>query len=448
MQKRKILLLATTLSFLCNGITYGITSASAQTQHWDTRKRAESQRLTSAALTFLNERNTNRRKSDALLSQAMVLLNKAVAADETDPLPHYLLGICLNMTGKYEQALDVLNRAYELDPKEPEIILATGLTQYLNGDYEKAIALWEKAADRLEKKGPISALLGYACMRDGDFESANAYFDEAKKHSTGSQLTFQGMAIAYYLQGDLAKARQAAEHALSLGEYSELTLLLARLDYLEGDDKSAVERMKNWNRVASKDYLPRSMTAMGFAKQHDFHFDPFENEIFDCPEALIARAVADEKEEAKKQKKRTAKKSKKDKVEETLVRARARYALNPEDFISLHETGLAQLATGDYKAAATSFGDALKVCPGCKIDFIYLADALSKSGAQDDAARSMQYYKRTFPKQKLAERYNSIATAVSANKTPANPGVPLLPGEGTPKDQFGPPQQDPRDTPF
>lgn len=427
--------------------------AHAQAQYWNTKQRAESQRLTSTALNYLNTRyiNNSAKKATKNLDLAIVLLKKAIAADDTDPLPHYLLGLCLNVQGHYEQALDMLRRAFQLEPKEKEVLLATGMTQYLNGHYDKAITLFEKLmSEKPDNPGPINTLLGFANMRMGEFDRAAHYFNLAKSISPGSPLPYQGMAILNYLGGDLVQARQAAEHALSLGDYPLLSLLLARIEYLEGNDAAAATRLKTWKKQSGSKYIPRSMVLLGFSKQHDFRLDPFENEIYDSPGALLARSINDEKKE-KKRKGYT----KQGKVDASLTKTQKMIGVNASDYVALHENGLLLLSNGDYKGAVSSFQDVLRMVPSCRVDFIYLAEAFSKSGNIDDAKRSLEYYTKSYPRQNLAPQYKAIATAASttpAPKTQSPPadqtGKPLLPGEGPPSDD-GPSNDPPvKDSPF
>lgn len=434
-----------------SGITCSAEKATAQAQYWNTKQRAESQRLTSTALNYLNTRyiNNSAKRATKNLDLAIVVLKKAIAADDTDPLPHYILGLCYNIQGHYEQALDMLRRAFQLEPKEKEILLATGMTQYLNGHYDKSITLYEKLlTEQPANPGPIYTLLGFSSMRMGDFDKAGRYFNKSKSISPGSPLPYQGLAILNYLAGDLTQARQAAEHSLSLGEYPLLSLLLARIDYLEGNQDAAAQRIKNWKKQSGYKYIPRSMILLGFSKQHDFRLDPFENEIYDSPGALLARSINDEKKE-KKRKGYT----KKGKVEASLTKTRKMIGVNASDYVALHENGLLQLSNGDFKGAVSSFQDVLRMCPNCRVDFIYLAEAFSKSGDTEDAKRSLEYYTKSYPRQVLAPQYRAIATARSttpAAKAPEavtnQPAKPLLPGEG-PSDN--PPDQSPiKDSPF
>ncbi|MDZ4836524.1 MAG: tetratricopeptide repeat protein [Candidatus Melainabacteria bacterium] len=436
---KKLAVLSVLSTVTVSGIIAESHPATAQAQYWNTKQRAESQRLSSTAMNYLNTRylKNNAKRSVKNLDQAIVVLKQAIQADDTDPLPHYLLGLCLNIQGHYEQALDMLRRAYQLDPREKEVLLATGMTQYLNGKYDKAIQLYEKLlSEQPTNPGPVHTLLGFSYMRLGDFDKAAQHFIKAKSITPGSPLPYQGMAILYYLAGDLTQSRQAGEHALSLGEYPLLSLLLARIEYLEGNDAAASMRMKAWKKQSGTKYIPRSMVTMGFSKQHDFRLDPFEHEIYDSPGALLARSINDEKKE-----KRRKSYTKQGKVEDSLSKTRKMIGINSSDYVALHENGMLQLSNGDFKGAVSSFQDVLRMCPNCRVDFIYLAEAFSKSGNIEDAKRSLEYYTKTYPRQNLAPQYKAIATArdtTPAAKTPA-PAADgfqklLLPGERAPGD--------------
>jgi len=434
---RRLAALGAMLCVTISGTIGASLPVSAQTEYWSTKNRAKSQNLTSTALNYLNTRYTKSSTKNATknLNQAIVLLKQAIEADDTDPLPHYLLGLCLNIQGSYEQALDLMRKAYSLNPKEHEVLLATGMTQYLNGHYDKAITLWEKlATEQKSLVGPVNALIGFGYLRQGDFETAARSFSTAKANSPGSQLAYQGIAILNYLAGDLTQSKQAAEHALSLGAYPWLNLLLARIDYLEGNDASATNRIKTFKKQSGSKYIPRTMTAMGFSKQHDFRLDPFENEIYDSPGAILARSINDDKKESRRKSY-----AKQGKVDESMNKAKRLTSINSSDYVALHETGMLQLSSGDYKGAATTFQDVLRLCPNCRVDYIYLAEAFFKSGDIDNAKKSLDYYQKTYPRQNLAANYKNIATATSTTPAPPTtpPGQKPLPGEGpqTPQDQ-------------
>lgn len=434
---RRLAALGAVLCVTISGTIGASLPVCAQTEYWSTKNRAKSQNLTSTALNYLNTRYTKSSTKNATknLNQAIVLLKQAIEADDTDPLPHYLLGLCLNIQGSYEQALDLMRKAYSLNPKEHEVLLATGMTQYLNGHYDKAITLWEKlATEQKSLVGPVNALIGFGYLRQGDFETAARSFSTAKANSPGSQLAYQGIAILNYLAGDLTQSKQAAEHALSLGAYPWLNLLLARIDYLEGNDASAANRIKTFKKQSGSKYIPRTMTAMGFSKQHDFRLDPFENEIYDSPGAILARSINDDKKESRRKSY-----AKQGKVDESMNKAKRLTSINSSDYVALHETGMLQLSSGDYKGAATTFQDVLRLCPNCRVDYIYLAEAFFKSGDIDNAKKSLDYYQKTYPRQNLAANYKNIATAASTTPPPPTtpPGQKPLPGEGpqTPQDQ-------------
>ncbi|MBX9695997.1 MAG: hypothetical protein K2Z81_26660, partial [Cyanobacteria bacterium] len=108
--RRRSLAAFLTLCFLFTG---NPPSAQAQlTEHWRHEEREASQKLCSAALNLLVKQHETKKGSKPVkgkgssIDQAIVILNKAIIKDPTDPLPHYLLGISLGIIGKYEEALD------------------------------------------------------------------------------------------------------------------------------------------------------------------------------------------------------------------------------------------------------------------------------------------------------------------------------------------------------
>lgn len=432
--------------------------ASAQTEYWDTKAREESQKLSSAALNLLIKQTTSKKQRRSKqyaspLEHALALLNKAIKKDPTDPLPHYLLGICLDMQGKFEESLVALKRAYDLDKGEPEVLVATGLTQYLSGNYDRAINLFGRLLETSRRPGPIYTCIGFAFMRSGKLEKALEYFDKAREVSPSLEITYQGTAMTYYLQGNLEKARQAAEHALTLSDYSPLLLLLARMDYLTGDEIKAKEHLRTWHKQARKSSVHRSMTRIGFSQQHDFLWDPFNVDSFDNENLLKTRYAFDEKS-----KKRSASSARRGKADQVLSRINSRLAVASNDYFLLHERGLVELAMGDYKKASTTFKKVLQHAPDCQIDMLNLGYALYNSGDAESAAQCIEHYRKLFPNQKLAAGFLQIASGGSGKtatdtkslerkssgtkgkkaKTPSSKTgspdqdkkVPRLPGEG------------------
>ncbi len=411
-------------------------SVFAQSEYWQHEEREASQKLSSAALNLLVKQHQTKKGSKpvkgkgASIDQAIVLLNKAIIKDPTDPLPHYLLGVSLGITGKYEEALDALKKAYDLEKNEPEILVASALTQHVAGNYKRAVNLLDKRLATASNKGPLHACIGFSLMRLGKFDDALDEFDKAKEVSPSLQLAYQGMAFTYYLAGDFKLARKAADHALSLGEYPPLLVLLARMDYMEGNPQSAQQHMKAFEREVKKAPVHRSMTSVGFSSQHDFLWDPFNTDFFDSAYSMRARYSFTPSEFKKRVGYATRGKS-----AEAILKAEKRLQTCQDDYYIMYERGLLELSLGSFQTASDTFQKVLQLNPSCQVAMIDLSYCLFKLRRDADAASCIKHYKKRYPTQELAETYETLATIPNTAKpaptsAPDSKNVPLLPGEG------------------
>lgn len=375
----------------------------AQTQHWNISGREKSQNLSSAAVNQLNK---------GLVDQALPLLVQATQAEPNDPLPFMLLGLALDIKGRYQESLDNLYKAHKNNPKLIETVLAIGLSQYLGHDYEKAVHSWERLSKQEQKtQNPklhqIYSNLGFAAMRGGDFQGAEQNFREQLKLSPGSHLAYHGLAILHYLAGDLESAKRMAIQAETILPYPPVQLLLAELDYLQGNDTELQQRIKTIISATKKGNKIRSLTWMGFPKQYDFQWDPFLADDLDNVYFLQARSLSDPKAESRRRSF-----LKQGSIEKALARLQAGLASGGQnDFYLLRQGALLDLSQGDPKNAIEKFNRAQALCQGCRVDLLYSAKALSALGQVVQAKGLIFQYQQLVPNQRLSPSLQAIATA-------------------------------------
>jgi len=401
-----------------------IAGGAAQTASWDNKARERSQTASSAALTSLTK---------GAVDQAISSLMEATGADPSDPLPFALLGLALDMKGRYAEAIDALHKSYRLAPKIGETALSIGFTHYLTHDYGKAINAWRKALEINPKLCHIYGDIGFAHLRQGDFKRGDEMFRKMIGCHPGSQLAYQGLATTRYLAGDFAAARKAADQAQSIAAYPPVLLLLAKLDVLEGDRARALSRIAEYAKTTQKPWVQRPMTGLGYPVQHDFRWDPFLADNFDNSYLLSARLQNLPRDESRR--KSLARQGKVD-----AVRARAAAALetSPGDFYLVREMALIDLADGRYSEAAERFGEVLKYCPDCHVDLLHRARALALDGKSAEASALVRRFQRIYPGGKLSPVMVDIARvdpglcdtdAVAPARTPV-PEAPAQPTDG------------------
>lgn len=419
----KLIEVMTALSFCMMLILVSSSAGLAQSQNWNLKPREKAQNANSQAINLL-EKGPDDPKNKGALDQAISILFNGVQADPTDPLPLATLGLALDIKGRYDSALDALSKSYTLDPRRAETSLSIGLTHYLGYDYEKAIESLIKAGRMDPKNYEIHAPVGFAYMRKGDIINAAEQFNKLITYRPNSQIAYQGMAIVSYLIGDLANATEAAEHAQSIQNYPPVSILLAELAFMRGDESGLKQQLKWLSRTDNKPFRQRSMTAIGYLKQHDFHWDPFLGEEFNNPTFVSLRSLAPPKALAKQ---KSA--SRQARIAQVVERARQALAANSADFYLVHQMGLIDLAIGEYENAAQQFNKVLTLCPHCHIDYLYLARALSLTGKTKEAADCVRQFKKIQPDQPLAPIFAAIEKASPAAPAPP-PLVPVLPNNG------------------
>lgn len=364
---------------------------------WNTHAREKSQRYLSAAVTALNK---------GFLEKAATLLIQATNTDPTDAASFAVLGLTYLRQEKYSEALEALKKAYRIDHNW-ETLLSTGFAYYLQHDYEAAINAWSKTLERNPNLAEAHGAMGFAFMRMGDFVKADESFRNLIKYRPSSQLAYHGLAQLNYLAGNLSASRKAAEHAQSIQSYFPVILLLAKLDYLQGDAKAGQKRVAEWARMTtSKKALSRSMNALGYPTQHDFKWDPFLADNFDNGRLLMARTQGGRKKGSESRRKSLAQRGK---IQDLLSKAQQAHAISSKDFYIARELALLQMAAGGYAASADKFRLVLQLCPSCQVDWLHLARALSMQDKGSEAAYAAREYQRLHASEKIADAFAELA---------------------------------------
>ncbi|HEY9730645.1 MAG TPA: tetratricopeptide repeat protein [Drouetiella sp.] len=389
-----------------------------QSHNWNTQARTQAENANSRALTLL----TKGAAVKGWLDLAIAALLRATAADPTDPVPYTTLGLAMDLKQRYGEALDALAKAYQLDPKSKEIVLSTGISHYLGHSFDKS----EHVLTTLLRQNPTFCeahiSLGFVSMRNGDFEKARKHFKQSIACNPNCEPAYQGLAIVDYLSGDLESAYEEATHAETLKQYPPVTLLLAEICALRGDEAQMRATLKQLSKV-KQPFEQRPMTLIGFSANHDFHWDPFIADDFDRGSFVSARAL-----DLPLQDKKRASTAASGKIDEQLSRAEQMLASAPHDFYLLRQAGLLNMAAGNYASAVKQFNEVLtKACPNSHIDYLYLGRSLALLGRKDDAAQCVRQYKTNLSQQKLAPMFEQIVNNSSAAAGPTTPQTPVQP---------------------
>ena len=425
------------LAAMLTGISTG--PVSGQTEYWDTEARKRSQNLSSSALNHLKNIYAGKKKRSGHqsdLKEAIQLLERAIVQDPTDPLPHYLLGIALSIDGRYEKALPMLQKANKLDPDEFEILLATGLAQYLSGNYDRAISIFQRLAPKMKRQAPVHVCIGYAQMRAGKLEDAIENFSRAQELEPGLQSAQEGMTRVYYLAGDLDQSLKTAAHAQSIREYPPVSLIQADIYRLKGDTANCLNTLKSWKKATRKYGPHKSMTEIGFSKQHDFQWDPFCVDDADSDATIKARLYLIDKP------KKCSGLARRGNAEKVIARLDRRLNESSNDFYLYHGKGVLSASLYNLKQAAEQLNLSLKICPGNRLDLLNLALVHLASGENDRAKAMIDKFRSVYPDTGLAAPLNQPTSESVKEKAEKPTSSSLSPGTGT-KKQSKPEKDDP-----
>jgi tetratricopeptide (TPR) repeat protein len=389
---RKNRILAFTV-MLASTLTAAPPAGSQMVQTWNIQARNQAERGVSAGVTLLTRRN---------IVLAIRAFEQATQTDPNDADPFAMLGMALAMQGRYEEALHALQRSYSLQ-QTSETLNDTGWVYYLQHDYDAAITSWNRALELNPKLCQIYGNIGFALLRKGQFSDADAQFRKLVKCRPQSNYGYQGIALIHYLRGNFSQARAAAERAQLTSFYAPVTLLLAKIDALQGDKVSAAKRALVYSALVRRRNLPdRAMTEIGLPVQHDFHWDPLRVDGYDNGFLLAARL-----QDPLNEKKRIAF-ARLGNAESAIASVRTALANAPNDLILLRELGLAQMANGDYAGATESFKKVLDVCPHCYVELLHVARSLAFEGKGAEGAAYVREFQSKVPGQQISPAYLSI----------------------------------------
>jgi tetratricopeptide (TPR) repeat protein len=208
-------------------------------------------------------------------------LEQAVQLEPTEPESKAYLGIARALQGQYPQAAAALGDALAAQPNDPNLKAAQAFVTSLQGQRDSAAALLQEAAN---SNSPVRGLaltqLGLVQMSKGDFAGAVQHLqqasdadpaNEAAKYyravalqamgqtdqaiailnelsQTGGRFTADAAALtaqAYLDRGDLPKAQEAVNRALSMGAQSAMIYTLqGRVSARANEDNKARDFFK------------------------------------------------------------------------------------------------------------------------------------------------------------------------------------------------------------
>ena len=149
------------------------------------------------------------------LTEAFKLCKKAIALDNSQDMPHYLLGHIYALFGKFDEAIAEGKLAISLNPNSATAYNYLGRTLTYAGRAKEAIDLIKKGL-RLNPLAGGSLTLGNAFRETGQYEEALAEYKKAIKSRPNNIIAYLCLAGTYALSGRHEEARKAWSEVLKL----------------------------------------------------------------------------------------------------------------------------------------------------------------------------------------------------------------------------------------
>jgi adenylate cyclase len=151
------------------------------------------------------------------LENAIELAQKAIATDDSLPLPHIFLVGLYSSKREYDKAIAAGERAVALDPSFSPAYAAYAAALLFACRPEEAIPLLQKAIRLNPNADPITFLnFGHALRMTGRFEEAVSAFKKALQRAPNNLTAHIGLGATYSLMGREKEARAEAEEILRI----------------------------------------------------------------------------------------------------------------------------------------------------------------------------------------------------------------------------------------
>jgi adenylate cyclase len=151
------------------------------------------------------------------VEKAIELAQKALAMDDSLPLPHMTLCTSYSFRREYEKAIAEGERAVSLDPSASTTIAAHAAALLWACRPEEAIPLFQKAIRLNPNADPITFLnFGHALRMTGRFEEAVLAFKKALQRAPNNLIAHIGLGATYSLMDREKEARSEAEEILRI----------------------------------------------------------------------------------------------------------------------------------------------------------------------------------------------------------------------------------------
>jgi adenylate cyclase len=143
------------------------------------------------------------------LGEAIKLCKKAIELDDSQDVPHSILGHIYAMSRQYDKAIEEGERSIALNPNSADAYVWLGMSLTYVGRPEEAIEMFKKGI-RLSPFPPLMFRmnLGHAYREADRFEKAITEYKKCIKRVPNNIQAHKGLALTYALDGRYEEARE------------------------------------------------------------------------------------------------------------------------------------------------------------------------------------------------------------------------------------------------
>ena len=167
------------------------------------------------------------------LDQAVPLAERAVALDGYLASARVSLGLVYTSLGRLDEATREIEKAIQLEPGNADAQYALGTLYEARTQLDLAEAAFQRAIT-LRPDRQFYDALGALCLRTGRVAPAIAAFQSSIRLAPDGFAGYRNLGVAYYTQGDLAKAAAQFQKALEIQPQPSLYSNLGGLYFAQG----------------------------------------------------------------------------------------------------------------------------------------------------------------------------------------------------------------------
>ena len=159
---------------------------------------------------------------------------------------HEFFGLCLSLSGRFEEGYTEMKRAIRLDPLSSAMYFGMGCACWAAHRFEEGIEALEKAVELEPENALARGVLGYLFMYKTQYERAIEQLEQSVRLSQGASTIVASLGEVYAVAGKRDKAQAILEQLERLSKHQYVTAYpVARIYMSLGNKEEAFRRLEN-----------------------------------------------------------------------------------------------------------------------------------------------------------------------------------------------------------